>query len=90
MKLKAVLKGILHFPRKLAVLPIKLYRKYLSRLKGAPCCRFTPSCSAYALEAIEEWGIIAGGFLALRRVLRCNPFGGHGHDPVPKRKKKDR
>ena len=52
---------------------IRFYRKYLSPLK-APCCRFVPTCSAYALEAIEVHGALRGGFLALKRFLKCNPF----------------
>lgn len=64
--------------------PIRLYRRYISPMKP-PCCRFTPSCSAYALEALREWGAIRGSLLALRRVIRCNPFGGFGEDPVPVR-----
>ncbi len=46
-------------------------------------CRFTPSCSAYASEAVERHGVLRGGALAVRRLMRCQPFGGHGHDPVP-------
>ena len=67
--------------RRLFTLPLRLYRDYLSPLKGGPCCRFEPSCSAYAIEAIEEWGILVGCALSLWRVLRCNPFGkgGRGH-----------
>ena len=45
-------------------------------------CRFLPSCSAYAAEAVERHGVIRGGALAIRRLMRCHPFGGHGHDPV--------
>ena len=48
-----------------------------------PTCRFQPSCSAYAIEALEKHGAIRGGWLALKRILRCNPWGGHGHDPLP-------
>src|SRR5918993_817927 len=46
-------------------------------------CRFLPSCSAYAFEAVERHGVRRGGWLALRRLMRCHPVGGHGHDPVP-------
>ena len=52
---------------------IRFYRKYISPARP-PCCRFIPTCSAYALEAIEKYGAVKGGFLALRRILRCNPF----------------
>jgi putative membrane protein insertion efficiency factor len=48
-----------------------------------PSCRFSPSCSAYAIEAISRYGALRGSLLALRRVLKCHPFGGHGYDPVP-------
>ena len=65
---------------------VKLYRKFISPLKK-PCCRFTPTCSQYAIEAFEEWGAVVGTGLAIWRVLRCNPFGKGGYDPVPKRKR---
>jgi uncharacterized protein len=48
-----------------------------------PSCRFSPSCSAYAIEAIKKYGAIKGSWLALKRLLRCQPWGGCGHDPVP-------
>ncbi|MFN3946200.1 MAG: membrane protein insertion efficiency factor YidD [Allosphingosinicella sp.] len=48
-----------------------------------PSCRFTPSCSAYAITALRRYGALRGGWLALRRLLRCHPWGGSGHDPVP-------
>jgi uncharacterized protein len=48
-----------------------------------PTCRYAPSCSAYAITAIERYGAIKGGWLAMKRLLRCQPWGGHGHDPVP-------
>ena len=67
--------------------PIHLYRKFISPIKPR-CCRFTPSCSQYALEALKEWGVFRGSALALWRILRCNPCGGCGNDPVPKRQYK--
>lgn len=60
---------------------IRFYRKYL---RHAPCCRFTPTCSQYALEAITKYGALRGGYLAVRRILRCHPFyKGDLYDPVP-------
>lgn len=69
--------------REVWLIPVKLYRKYLSPLKGTSTCRFTPTCSAYALEAVRQWGIIIGTILTAWRILRCNPFGKGGYDPVP-------
>ena len=63
---------------------ISLYRKYISPLKP-PCCRFTPTCSAYAIEAFQKRGFFAGLILTTWRILRCNPFGRGGYDPVPER-----
>lgn len=61
---------------------VRLYRKGVSPFRPA-CCRFYPTCSQYALEAIEKYGAWKGGYLALRRILRCNPFHKGGYDPVP-------
>lgn len=63
---------------------IGLYRKYISPLKP-PCCRFTPSCSAYAIEAFQKRGFFVGFILTVWRILRCNPFSKGGYDPVPER-----
>lgn len=63
-------------------LPIHVYRLGISPLIG-PRCRFQPTCSAYALEALERHGPIRGLWLAVRRIMRCHPFGGFGYDPVP-------
>ncbi|MCC6671464.1 MAG: membrane protein insertion efficiency factor YidD [Planctomycetes bacterium] len=68
--------------RWLLLAPIAAYRRWISPLKPR-CCRFEPSCSAYAQEAIAVHGAVRGLLLALRRILRCHPFGGLGHDPVP-------
>ena len=68
------------------LVPVRLYRKFLSPLKGQGSCRFTPTCSAYCIEAVMEWGILIGLALTVWRVLRCNPFCRGGYDPVPKRK----
>jgi putative membrane protein insertion efficiency factor len=61
---------------------IKFYRNKISPLRK-PCCRFVPTCSAYALEAIEKYGAGKGAWLALRRFLKCHPFHKGGYDPVP-------
>ena len=62
---------------------IKFYQKYLSPLKGRATCIYTPTCSQYAIEALEKYGLIKGGGLAVWRILRCNPFAKGGYDPVP-------
>ncbi len=64
------------------LLLIKFYKVALSPYMGGSC-RFTPTCSTYAYEAIEKYGILKGGWLAFKRILRCNPWGGSGYDPVP-------
>lgn len=69
--------------RKLLLGIIVFYRKYLSPLKGLPTCRFYPTCSEYAFEAISKYGIFKGTALSIWRVLRCNPFNKGGYDPVP-------
>ena len=61
---------------------IGLYRKFISPLKP-PCCRFTPTCSAYAIEAYTKRGFFVGTILTVWRLLRCNPFSKGGYDPVP-------
>ena len=62
---------------------IHFYQRHISPYRPA-CCRFTPTCSAYALEAIRKYGAAKGGFLAFKRILRCNPFyKGDTYDPVP-------
>ncbi len=66
----------------LLLLPIYFYKGAISPLTP-PSCRFTPSCSTYALEAIRKHGPFKGLYLALRRILRCHPWGGSGYDPVP-------
>lgn len=58
------------------------YRRVLSPMKPS-CCRFYPTCSTYAAEALRTHGAAHGSYLALRRILRCHPWGGHGVDPVP-------
>ena len=61
---------------------VKFYRRNISPLRP-PCCRYIPTCSQYALEALEKYGAMKGSWLALRRILRCHPFHKGGYDPVP-------
>lgn len=66
----------------LLCLPIRFYQLCISPLTP-PSCRYTPTCSAYAIEALRKHGPLRGSWLALRRILRCHPWGGSGYDPVP-------
>lgn len=68
--------------RRLFMLPIRFYQGAISPL-FPPVCRFTPTCSQYAVEAIMRHGVVKGSWLALRRIARCHPWGGSGYDPVP-------
>ncbi len=75
-------------PRFVALGAVAIYRAAISPVIHAingPACRFEPSCSAYARDAIAEYGVIRGGVMAIWRVARCNPLGGHGYDPVRSR-----
>lgn len=67
---------------RLLIVPIRLYQRLISPL-FPPVCRFTPTCSQYAVEAIIKHGPVKGLWLAIKRILRCNPWGGSGYDPVP-------
>jgi len=73
--------------KKLFILPVRAYQIVLSPLLGKNC-RFEPTCSQYMIEAIGEWGPFKGIYLGVRRILKCHPWGPHGHDPVPVKKKK--
>ena len=70
------------WPKRALLWLIRCYRVSLSPMHR-PCCRFIPTCSQYALEAIEKYGALKGGYLALRRILRCHPLHKGGYDPVP-------
>ncbi|NLM34711.1 MAG: membrane protein insertion efficiency factor YidD [Clostridiales bacterium] len=67
--------------RKILMAMIRFYRKYISPLKK-PSCRFYPTCSQYALDAIEKYGALKGSFMAIKRILRCHPYNKGGYDPV--------
>ena len=64
------------------VLLVRFYQIAISPLKP-PTCRYNPTCSSYALEALKRYGLFKGGMLAIKRIMRCHPWGGHGYDPVP-------
>ena len=64
------------------ILLVRLWQKGPSRALP-PSCRYLPTCSAYAIEALEKHGALRGGMLAAKRLMRCHPWGGHGYDPVP-------
>lgn len=67
---------------KILIVIFKFYKYAISPILP-PACRYTPTCSEYGIDAVKKYGAIKGGYLALKRILRCNPWGGHGHDPVP-------
>jgi putative membrane protein insertion efficiency factor len=66
----------------IALLPIRFYRACISPFTPASC-RFTPTCSEYAIEALQKHGFLKGSWLTIKRIARCHPWGGHGYDPVP-------
>lgn len=78
-KVKKVIKDVCNYP---FILLIKFYQNCISPYKQ-PCCRFTPTCSQYGIEAFRKYGPIKGGWLTIKRIARCNPWGGSGYDPVP-------
>lgn len=74
--------GILSWPRRTIAMLIRGYQRVISPALP-PSCRFTPSCSQYTLEAVERYGVVRGGWLGARRIVRCHPFHPGGYDPVP-------
>ncbi|HNF47753.1 MAG TPA: membrane protein insertion efficiency factor YidD [Chitinophagales bacterium] len=78
--MKNAFKNILIFP---FILLIKVYQIGLSPMLGPNKCRYQPTCSNYALEALKKHGLFKGGYLATKRILSCHPWGGSGYDPVP-------
>jgi putative membrane protein insertion efficiency factor len=72
--------------KKLFILPIKFYKKFLSPSNfGLKVCIYEPSCSKYAIEALDRFGVFKGLYLATYRIIKCNPFSKGGYDPVPER-----
>ena len=82
MKVSHLLRYSSKLLARLLILPIRFYQRCISPLTP-PSCRFTPTCSQYAVEALQKYGPFKGSWLALRRLLRCHPWGGSGYDPVP-------
>jgi putative membrane protein insertion efficiency factor len=74
-KLKQLLRHII-------LIPVYIYRYSISPLMPARC-RYTPTCSQYTVEAVLKYGIFKGGWMSIKRIVSCNPWGGHGYDPVP-------
>jgi uncharacterized protein len=72
--------------RLIFIFPIRLYQWFLSPLLGQNC-RHQPTCSHYAIQSIEEWGVFKGLWLGAKRISKCHPWGTFGYDPVPKKKK---
>ena len=76
--------------RAIAILPLRFYKRFVSPLLP-PACRYLPTCSEYAMEAVMAHSLFRGGWLAIKRICRCHPWGGSGYDPVPPpRRKKGR
>ena len=72
----------MRLPRRMVIALIRAYQVLISPLTP-PSCRFTPTCSAYAITSVERYGVFQGGWLALRRIARCHPWSPGGYDPVP-------
>lgn len=80
--MKKVFRFIIKIPANILILLIKIYQYTLSPFIGRNC-RYTPTCSNYGIEAIRKYGAIKGGWLTIKRIASCNPWGGSGYDPVP-------
>ncbi len=73
----------------IAIIPLRFYQMAISPL-FPKSCRYQPTCSQYTLEAIQEWGVLKGTWLGIKRISTCHPWGGHGYDPIPKKEEKNR
>ena len=75
-----IIKYIINIPKNISILLIKLYQKYISKLKSANSCRFYPTCSNYCIKAIEKYGFLIGTFKGIKRIIKCNPYCKGGVD----------
>lgn len=82
MSIMKLWKGLTWLLAQLFIGIIRLYKSVISPILP-PSCRYTPTCSTYSLQAIQKYGPFKGGWLAIKRITSCHPWGGHGHDPVP-------
>jgi putative membrane protein insertion efficiency factor len=78
--------GLRHLPVRAAIFAVELYRTYVSPMR-LPSCRFTPTCSQYAVEALSEYGLVRGGWLTTVRLAKCGPWHRGGWDPIPERRR---
>jgi putative membrane protein insertion efficiency factor len=74
--------NVKNLPMKGMLVMLRFYKREISPMLP-PCCRYTPTCSEYAMQAVEKYGAVKGGWLAAKRILRCHPFHEGGYDPVP-------
>ena len=74
--------NVKNLPMKGMLVLLRFYKREISPMLP-PCCRYTPTCSEYAMQAVEKYGAVKGGWLAAKRILRCHPFHEGGYDPVP-------
>jgi len=79
--MRQVLAYVLWLVRRVFILPVRLYQRIVSPILP-PACRYTPTCSEYTVQAIERYGVVVGSLKGMRRLLRCHPWGGSGHDPL--------
>lgn len=83
--LRNVIKGS-QVIKSIFIFPVRMYQYLISPILGPNKCRYQPTCSHYMIEAIQEWGVLRGTWMGLKRISRCHPWGGSGYDPVKKKR----